>query len=305
MRNFVSPRSHAAIRPIINAHNFPRDWLLSLCTAAQSRAHFPHFICFLDTRVRERISSTLRVCFCAAIKHYYLSTRAFRLTYVVRRTVYLLASHTKHIISRIQTVFSGWFVRSFFKWILFLISAQVFSFYFTSRWHHLYSSSTTSTPFSPSCGFQNAKILVCWYCYRPKKKYIKIKLQTHKIQHTRRKALTYHIHPMRPKNLKRRKRKKRTRAFTLMKSPKYVFLAKLVHWETVVYAKFVASKANGSVHCVQLMKKVYVACSCYPNTTEHRHTCAVKPHIQTQTRHSTQQTDNWTHTPTHLHTKYI
>lgn len=72
----------------------------------------------------------------------------------------------------------------------------------------------------------------------------------------RKKALTYHIHRMRPKNRKRKRRRKRTRAYTLMKSPKYVFRAKLVHWEIVVYAKFVALKANGSVHCVQLMKKV-------------------------------------------------
>lgn len=72
----------------------------------------------------------------------------------------------------------------------------------------------------------------------------------------RKKALTYHMRRMRSKNMKKNRRKKRMKPFTLMKSPKYVFPAKLVHWEIVVYAKYVASKANGSVHCVQLMKKV-------------------------------------------------
>lgn len=104
---------------------------------------------------------------------------------------------------------------------------------------------------------------------------------------------------MRPKNLKRRKRKKRTRAFTLMKSPKYAFLAKLVHWETVVYAKFVASKANGSVHCVQLMKKVYVAAiETQHNAGTHTqtHTFKRKP----DTAHSKQTTEHTAHPHTYI-----
>lgn len=72
----------------------------------------------------------------------------------------------------------------------------------------------------------------------------------------RKKALTYRMRRKRSKSLRKKRRKKKTKPFTLMKSPKYVFPAKLVHWEIVAYAKFVASKANGSVHCVQLMKKV-------------------------------------------------
>lgn len=55
---------------------------------------------------------------------------------------------------------------------------------------------------------------------------------------------------------KKKKSPKKMKASTLMRLPKYVFLAKLVLWEIVVYAKYDASKANGLARCAPLMKRV-------------------------------------------------
>lgn len=75
------------------------------------------------------------------------------------------------------------------------------------------------------------------------------------------KARTCHMVRTKSKSLKKRRKKKATKAYILMKLQKFVFLVKLVLWEIDVYAKYVVSKANGLAHCALLMKKVrFIRC---------------------------------------------